>query len=324
MKFGITHTTCYIYENPAIDNINEIRLSPRTNYRQSCTHHLITTSPNANLLSYEDYFGNRVHSFSISQPHTQLAIECFSIVVTQTQGHRSNSRLNIKDEISLLNDKVFYNRYAEFLLGTPYTKCTPDIVDFSKTVLDSLKGSNIYETVCALNSAIYNSFTYDPTATNVNTTAQDTLSLRRGVCQDFAHLMLACCRQLGIPARYVSGYHFISDLQTTTSSFQQASHAWIEAFIPGVGWLGFDPTNNSTINWRYIKLGHGRDYCDIVPVKGNYKALHSSQKMEVTVDVRKIEDESYNAHAITHHDKKCQYDVDDILSKNSDYYNQQQ
>ena len=103
--------------------------------------------------------------------------------------------------------------------------------------------------------------------------------------------MLACCRVLGIPARYISGYHFVSDLQTATAAFQQASHAWVEAFIPGVGWLGFDPTNNETMNWRYIKLGHGRDYCDIVPVKGSYKTLPGNRNMEVTVDVRKVEDD---------------------------------
>lgn len=122
---------------------------------------------------------------------------------------------------------------------------------------------------------------------HVHSTVEDTLKLKRGVCQDFAHLMIAICKTLLIPARYVSGYHFVKDLVDETN-YEQASHAWVEAYIPGVGWCGFDPTNEGEVNGRYVKLAHGRDYKDIVPVKGIYKGT-DRQNLEVEVDVKLIE-----------------------------------
>jgi len=125
----------------------------------------------------------------------------------------------------------------------------------------------------------------------VKTTASEMFGKKRGVCQDFAHFMIACCRACRIPARYVSGYHFVGDLQGGTANFEQASHAWVEAFVPGLGWCSFDPTNADPVGERYVKLGHGRDYKDIVPVKGVYRGS-GEQKLKVTVDVRKIEDQT--------------------------------
>jgi transglutaminase-like putative cysteine protease len=116
---------------------------------------------------------------------------------------------------------------------------------------------------------------------------KNALKLKRGVCQDYAHLMIAVCRSVGLPSRYVSGYHFVGDLQGSNANFEQASHAWVETHIPGTGWLGFDPTNNVEVNWRYIKLGHGRDYKDIVPVKGVYRG--GAGTLSVKVDVRKLD-----------------------------------
>ncbi len=100
--------------------------------------------------------------------------------------------------------------------------------------------------------------------------------------------MITICRDKGIPARYVSGYHFVGDLQGGSTEFTQASHAWVECLIPGAGWFGYDPTNNCEVNWRYIKLGHGRDYNDIVPVKGVYRGS-GTQDLEVIVDVKLVE-----------------------------------
>lgn len=140
-----------------------------------------------------------------------------------------------------------------------------------------------------LSSRIKAEFVYDPAATDVRTTAADFMRQRRGVCQDFTHLMIAICRIRGVPARYVSGYHFVGDLQGGNADFEQASHAWVEAFVPGSGWLGFDPTNDALIGERYVKLAHGRDYRDIVPMKGIYRGA-GGQTLTVTVDVRNIEE----------------------------------
>lgn len=291
MKLEINHTTRYSYIEEVTDSINEVRLTPRTNYRQACYHHSITTDPLAGLFSYEDFFGNRVYSFSVSKPHQHLTIKTHSIVVTQEQDPQSESRLPLTDELAILKDSRFRNRYAEFLLATPYVDLSDPVRQYAGEIAHITKVGSVYNTVRGVTARIYQDFSYQPGTTNVATTAKDTLKLKHGVCQDFAHLMLAICRAQGIPARYISGYHFVGDLQGGHADFKQASHAWVEAFIPGIGWLGFDPTNNGTMNWRYVKLGHGRDYSDIVPIKGVYTGAGCS-KMEVIVDVRKIEDET--------------------------------
>ncbi len=291
MKLEINHTTRYSYFDDVTDSINEVRLTPRTNYRQACYHHSIVTDPLTSLFSYEDFFGNRVYSFSVTKPHKELTIKTHSIVVTQEQEPKSESMLLLTDELAMLRDARFKNRYAEFLQATAYVDLNASIREYAGEVANITQVGSVYDTVRGVTARIYQDFSYQPGATSLATTAKDTLSLKRGVCQDFAHLMLALCRVQGIPARYISGYHFVGDLQGGHADFKQASHAWVEAFIPGIGWLGFDPTNNGTMNWRYVKLGHGRDYNDIVPIKGVYSGAGCS-KMEVIVDVRKIEDET--------------------------------
>lgn len=322
MKFEIRHTTRYTYEHAASDNINEIRLTPRTNYRQACTHHRINITPNAALFSYEDYFGNTVNSFSISEPHQELIIACHSVVTTRDEGFPVKQKYDAVTERELLLSEEFQNQFAEFLVSTAYTKITDDIAVFTE---DNLQNNTltVYETLLTLTEIIYQAFVYDTNATSVATTAQDALRLRKGVCQDFSHLMLACCRHVGIPARYTSGYHFVSDLQLAKDYFQQASHAWVEAFIPGNGWLGFDPTNNCMANWRYIKLAHGRDYRDIVPVKGNYKTLPGKQNMQVSVNVTKLED-SYNPlQQTTYETKSLAHTQNQLNSSLKQQYGQQ-
>jgi transglutaminase-like putative cysteine protease len=290
LKFAITHITRYQYNGAVTENVNEVRLTPRSNYRQSCYHHSLTVEPATNLLQYEDFFGNRICSFSVVPPHQELLIKAQSIVVTQNQEPQSASLLPFKKELELLKNNKFQNRYAEYLLPTSSVKLSKEVESYAKSIGSELKFGSIYETVYSIMNAIYRDFAYSPGTTNVCTTVNETLELRQGVCQDFTHLMLAICRVQGIPARYVSGYHFVQDLQCVTAEFEQASHAWVEAHIPGVGWLGFDPTNNTIMSWRYVKLGHGRDYLDIVPIKGIYKGI-GNPIMEVNVDVRQVENE---------------------------------
>lgn len=287
MKIEIRHTTTYSYPEPVTDSVNEVRLTPRTNYRQSCYHHEIEIVPSTNLMTYEDFFGNRVHAYSVSVPHTEMVIHTKATVVTVDKEQGSDlPKLPLADQVRLLNDEQFQNRYIEFILPTSYTEVTPELVEFaSQHPFD--EAVDMYEWTKKLSSTIYEQFTYDPEATSVNTTVKKALHLKRGVCQDYAHLMIAVCRSVGLPSRYVSGYHFVGDLQGGNADFEQASHAWVETHIPGTGWLGFDPTNNEEVSWRYIKLGHGRDYKDIVPVKGVYRGVAGS--LSVKVDVRKIE-----------------------------------
>ncbi|AKG34696.1 transglutaminase family protein [Paenibacillus durus] len=287
MKIQINHTTRYTYSEPVTDSVNEIRLTPRTNYRQSCFHHEVEIFPPANLLTYEDFFGNRVHAYSVNKPHTEMVIHTRATVVTVDKAQGADlPRLPLAEQIKRMKDEEFQNRYTEFILPTRYTEVTPELMEFaSQHPFD--EAEDLYEWTRKLSSTIYEQFTYDPGATSVNTTVKKALKLKRGVCQDYAHLMIAVCRSVGLPSRYVSGYHYVSDLQGGNADFEQASHAWVETHIPGTGWLGFDPTNNVEVNWRYVKLGHGRDYKDIVPVKGVYRGV--AGELEVTVDVQLLD-----------------------------------
>lgn len=292
MKLEIRHKTRYYYEQPAVDSVNEVRLTPRTNYRQSCYHHVVTVEPTVGILSYEDYFGNRVTSFSIGKPHKQLTINTHSIVVTQDQEPREKGRLSLGEELARLNGPRFQDQYAEFVIGTPNAPLSEVICSYAEQYASICKVGSV--AIRCVSQHIYESYAYEPGTTNVNTTSEDMLELKKGVCQDFSQLMLVLCRASKIPARYVSGYHFVGHLRGGEADFEQASHAWVEALVPGVDWLGFDPTNNGTMTWRYVTLGHGRDYRDIVPIKGPYKGGLGKSAMEVEVDVRKIDEEATN------------------------------
>ncbi|QHW30678.1 transglutaminase family protein [Paenibacillus rhizovicinus] len=294
MKLYISHTTKYAYSETVTDSVNEIRLTPFTNEQQSCYQHSISVEPNASLLSYDDYFGNRVHVFSVNHQHRKLTIRSQMTVVTReaVKPPRGKDAMPPKESWEWLTDEKAVNRFAEYLLPTDYTGITPEVAAFAEATIRneaSEERIGVYSWLLAVSNKIRSEFVYDPEATNVHTIAGDMMHRRRGVCQDFAHLMIAACRSKGVPTRYVSGYHFIGDLQGGSVDFQQASHAWVEAYVPGLGWCGFDPTNDALVGERYVKLGHGRDYKDIVPVKGVYMGT-SDAALEVTVDVKRADD----------------------------------
>ncbi len=285
MKLQISHLTKYTYEQPVIDSMNEIRLTPRTNDDQVCHEHTILIKPNVQLCSYQDYFGNKVHHFSIASSHQELLIESRSIVETSDQPDELKQHLPFESELEILMSDSIQNQYAEYLMETDYTRTTPELRRFCSTHIQLNEMNGVYQLLEYISSLLFSNLTYDSTASHVHTTVEETLRLKRGVCQDYAHLMIAICRIYSIPSRYVSGYQFIADLNDEQTEIQHASHAWIEAYIPILGWIGFDPTNNGKINWRYVKIGHGRNYSDIVPVKGVYQGI-GSQHLEVSVDVK--------------------------------------
>lgn len=290
MKLHITHVTTYQYDKPAEDSVNEIRLSPFTDERQSCYHHAIVVEPAASLFGYADYFGNRVHAFAVNAPHRQLTVKTQMTVVTKPEPEAQlkaarGKRARAEDTPGT---SAFVDRFAEYLLPTGYTAPTDAMEELAEGG-PGLGTEDILGWLGRLSSRIKTEFVYDPAATDVRTTAADFIQQRRGVCQDFAHLMIAVCRISGIPARYVSGYHFVGDLQGGNADFEQSSHAWVEAYVSGAGWRGFDPTNDAPIGERYVKLAHGRDYRDIVPMKGIYRGS-GGQTLSVTVDVRNADE----------------------------------
>lgn len=288
MKFRVQHITHYHYDARIADSVNEIRLSPRTNGRQSCYQHMIVTTPYAPLYSYEDYFGNRVHAFSVAKPHKDLTICANSIVVTKERNETDTNVLPYNEEVALLKSESFADQFAEYLAPTEYTQRTEQVKQIAASLWARKSFTSVSDLLETMTRMIKTDYLYDPSATHVHTKVDEMIKLQRGVCQDFAHLMIALCRTLSIPSRYISGYQYILDLSGANADFEQASHAWVEAYIPKVGWTGYDPTNDVPIDWRYIVLAHGRDYKDIVPVKGVYRGT-PNQMLDVTVNVEKID-----------------------------------
>lgn len=172
MKIQINHTTTYSYPEPVTDSVNEIRLTPRTNYRQSCYHHEVEIYPPANLLTYEDFFGNRVHAYSVNKPHTEMIIHTKATVVTLDKAQGADlPRTSLEEQVKLLNDEDFQNRYIEFILPTRYTEVTPELVEFASQYPFN-ETEDMYEWILKLSATIYEQFTYDPEATSVNTTVK--------------------------------------------------------------------------------------------------------------------------------------------------------
>lgn len=289
MKLRINHYTQYNYENPVVDSVNELRLTPITDEHQTCCEHKIMIKPSVPLYSYTDYFGNLTHFFTLNKSHKLLLIKMDAIVETKEPKQEELPKIPYEDELNILKDEQFQNKFAEYLMETDYTVITAELEEFVRNNIHLVRSKNTYELLEHISNSIYVNFTYDKEATNVHTTIKETLHLKRGVCQDYAHLMIGICRIFNIPARYVSGYHFIGDIENEQADIQHASHAWVEAFIPSTGWIGFDPTNNGTIDCRYVKISHGRDYSDIAPVKGVYKGS-GNQSLHVFVDIQYVKE----------------------------------
>lgn len=266
MLLRILHQTQYRYSRPVSRNVNELRLHPASGDPQRIQFCVLKVLPAARLRTYRDLRMNRVHFFEIHEPHEALLIELQARVRTQTQ--YPEGRLPLGTSFDDLGEAV-PDAYREFLLGSRYVSIDPD---FWRLAIDIREDrTDVFETARAIMSHIHTHWRYEPQSTVVNTHALEVLKSRRGVCQDFSHLMLSLCRTLGIPARYVSGYLFNGNDAHLRGA--QASHAWCEVWLPGLGWYGLDPTNNQIADERYVKIATGRDYHDAAPVTGTFFAL---------------------------------------------------
>lgn len=277
MHLRILHRTSFAYAGKAHDSFNEARLQPVSDALQQCRDFTLQVTPAAATRDYTDFYGNTVHYFEIIENHTKLAIEASSIVETTPMADRPAVPAVPAADLERSSEREML---AEFYNSSHYV---PLEVAVWREAQDALAGgrTDVWGDVRRLGTHVFRNFAYKPNTTGVNTLATDVLKLRTGVCQDFAHVHLGFCRSLGIPARYVSGYFF----NTTRRPREiEASHAWIEAWIPGHGWAAFDPTHDREADDRYVKVAVGRDYADIRPVNGTYRGAPTrSLKVEVSV-----------------------------------------
>jgi transglutaminase-like putative cysteine protease len=278
MHLSILHRTTFTYAGKAHDSFNEVRLRPIDDAFQKCVNFDLRLEPTATPQEYSDFYGNTIHYFDIAEGHTKLIVEAQSLVETTPNDDRpSVPSVSSSD----LEHSAEREMFAEFYTSSHYV---PLEVELWREAQDALCDgrADVWNEVCRLGRHIYRTFAYKPKTTGVSTRANDALKLRMGVCQDFAHVHLGLCRSLGIPARYVSGYFF----NTTRRPREiEASHAWIEAYVPSFGWAAFDPTHDRPADDRYVKVAVGRDYADIRPINGTYRGA-PTRSLKVDVKVR--------------------------------------
>jgi transglutaminase-like putative cysteine protease len=290
MKYRVKHSTVYSYDDTVPVCQNEAHLKPRSCSNQKCLSSSLTILPvPATFFERSDYFGNQVAFFSIQEGHRQLSITAESTVaiadIILPKPEETAPWEMTLDVVRGAYDGTHFEA-RHFTFPSPYVPDTDDLADYARPSFTP--GRRQLEAVLDLTHRIYTEFKFDPTATCINTPPSEVLRVRRGVCQDFAHLMIGCIRSFGLPARYVSGYlSTIPPPGRARMVGADVSHAWVSVYFPEFGWLDFDPTNDVVPSIRHITLGWGRDYGDICPIKGVFigGGLHA---MKVSVDVEPI------------------------------------
>jgi len=280
----IEHETRYVYAAEVAESYTVLHIQPQSDTRQFCTRFELFVTPRARPRTYFDRFGNAVQHFAILPKHRFLSIRARSQVVTMP--HTVVFPLEAT-RASLESDSASAEMW-DYLAESQYAKMVPEVDEFSAEI--GAPGDEIGPWVQSVSRAIYEGFSYEKNATSVRSTVVDSLRSRTGVCQDFAHVMIAVLRRANIPARYVSGY-IIRGSEGDPVLGADASHAWCEAYLPPYGWMGFDPTNNLLIDEHYVRVAVGRDYGDVSPVRGVYKGPNSSD-MSVNVAMEVLQSQS--------------------------------
>jgi transglutaminase-like putative cysteine protease len=281
---AVRHSTRYQYDETVRESVMEVWMQPQKRANQRLISFELELDPAAQLFSYADTFGNAVYHFDIPQPHDRLTIMARSAVETEAPAALPDAL--DRGEWDRLKSDFVRGEHFDFLHSHGFAGPTEALGAFiAEKNLEELRVRDPLLAMLDLNRAIYEAFAYEAGVTRADSPIDDVLKARRGVCQDFAHVMIAICRGWGIPARYVSGYLF-TDRKAGDRSDPDATHAWVEVFLPSLRWVGFDPTNNIVATERHIACAVGRDYSDVPPSRGVYKGEAESE-LAVGVTVRK-------------------------------------
>lgn len=276
LKLHVRHRTEMRYAGDAHDSINEVRLAPQTSGRQVVERAGIFVKPYVDVHRHIDAFGNEVAWFQIEDPHDRLLVEAEAIVaVTPHAPHPEAVPWRALDDAKLRCN------LQEYLAGSRLVHWADAVESFAAELgCDHI--DDVAAWLRAMERGVCDSIRYVPGSTSVDTTVRHVLEVRSGVCQDMAHLFLALCRRRGVPARYVSGWLFEPGRDKPAES-----HAWCDAFIPGAGWVEFDPTHPEPDLNHYVRIGVGRDYMDVPPFRGTYLGA-PTERMIVTVEVDEV------------------------------------
>lgn len=289
-NYSIVHSTRYTHESSASAAWQALHLQPRNEAAQHCEVFELQVAPHpSDLASRFDYFGNKQHLFTLREPHKELAITSRSVV------HRAAPRLPpagstpaLGEVHGLVGHAVAEDDFTleQYLHASPLVPLLPEARALAGELGDGMgPDTPVMEWLETVGGRFNAAFTFDREATRISTPLAEVLAERRGVCQDFAHLLISCLRQIGLPSAYVSGY-----LLTHPPSGQprligaDASHAWVSAYVPGSGWIDYDPTNACFVGDGHIVVARGRDFYDVSPVKGLFSG-GGGQTLETGVTV---------------------------------------
>ncbi|KAB2663379.1 MAG: transglutaminase family protein [Verrucomicrobia bacterium] len=275
MKLQIVHRTHYTYAGPVRESFNEVRLKPVSNEHQRCDAFVLKILPATRLRHYEDFYANCVHHFEIPEHHASLSIEADCTVVTNRANWLDPAATPFP--LARVAECARMERCFDYLQPSSYVELGPEVW---RLALDIAAGhTDLWQAAQALMHWVHANFVYAPRSTNAHTRMTEALARRTGVCQDFAHVLIGLCRAIQIPALYVSGYFYTPN--------SDATHAWVEVFIPDVGWRALDPTHDCQPDERYVKIAVGRDYADVPPTRGHYKGTQE-RRMEIAVRIHEI------------------------------------
>ena len=279
MHYSIRHLTKFRYSAAISESVMEVRMQPRTEGGQHCTWFDLAVKPRAILTSYRDHLGNSIHHFDVPSHHANLAIKAEAVVEIAPQVLPESLAADAWSDLDAL---VAQGDYWEMLMPSHFATPTEPLRKLAQE-LNVCRRDDPLSLLREVTAALRDAFEYAPQSTEVDSPIDLALKERRGVCQDFAHIMTTMVRELRIPCRYVSGYLF-HRVEDQDRSAEDATHAWVEALMPGLGWVGFDPTNNLIANQRHIRVAIGRDYSDVPPTRGVFKGV-SGVRSELAVAV---------------------------------------
>ena len=287
--YEFEHRTTYWYNQKTSVSINEAHLKPRHSPSQTLlSHHLVIHPAPSWIREHADFFGNPVKIFSIDESHAQLEILSQGTVkISPASAAQETSNITWEGAREWFSRESARNanEVGQFLFDSPHLKRSQPFADVAKPSFPSARP--LLEGVGDLCRRIHREFRYVPNSTALTTPAEELLKKREGVCQDFTHLMIVCLRSIGLAARYVSGYietKVLPDKRKLVGA--AASHAWASVYCPGRGWVDFDPTNDVLPSEQHITVAWGRDYSDIIPVRGVYWG-NATQTVQVGVTVRR-------------------------------------
>ena len=286
VTYRVTHRTEYRYASDVAPSYSQLHLLPRDGSGQRCRSSEVVVDPvPEDYRVRTDFFGNRVAYVAIHEPHRSLSVTSTSVVEVDAR-ERGLSLFARRPWEQVRDGGGAVERVdaVQFLLDSPLVAGSAAFADYARGCFSP--GRDLLDGVMALCSQIHADFAYKPGSTSVSTPLAEVFAARAGVCQDFAHLAIACLRSLGLAARYVSGY-----LETDPPPGRpkltgaDVSHAWLSVLVPGAGWLDVDPTNDQLVNQRYVVTAYGRDYSDVPPLHGVIFSEGRTQSMQVVVDV---------------------------------------